>query len=173
MVYVANITALDFNRRRKLPCTDQLQALLTDRHDPSALVMVSIELEQRLVDEDEAGTLADYFAINGTHRSGIPALLEAVHNGLKAIHYYTAAEDEVKCQLLRRGATVIEAAAKKNALIARSFIRADVITFEDFLLYGGDRLQLSMDGRVHAEGRRYVVNDGDMLEFLHHPIEPF
>jgi hypothetical protein len=176
MVYVANITALDYNRRerRVSPVIDELTDFLRDRRDPSAVVPLSIDFEQRLCDAERDHQLEEYLTINGTHTSGLPTLLEQVYSSLKAIHYYTVSEEVVQSWVLRRGMSVVDAASKKDVNIARYFIRADVIPYDEYTAYDGDRLKLQMDGKVAAEGRRYVVNDGDILEYLHHPYpSPF
>lgn len=176
MVYAANISALDYNRRERriTPSIDSLQSFLRERRDPSIVVPISIEFEQRLFDAEQEGQLEDYLAINGSHTSGIPILIQMVFNTLRAIHYYTVGEDLIQCWTLRRGMSVVDAAAMKDVNISRFFIRADVIPYDEYTIYDGDRLRLQMDGKITAEGRRYVVNDGDILEYLHHPYpSPF
>lgn len=177
MVYVTNMTDLDYNRRERriFPIFDTITTYLRERRDPSCVVPLSIAFEQRLFDVDQQeGQLAEYLAINGTHKSGLPNLLENVYATLKVIHYYTVNEDVIQCWVLRRGMSIVDAAAKKDVNIARYFIRGDVIPYDEYTTYEGDRLKLQMDGKIAAEGRRYVVNDGDILEYLHHPYpSPF
>lgn len=49
-------------------------------------------------------------------------------------------------------------------------MRAEIISFEEYHMFKGDRLKLNMDGKIHMEGRKYIVNDGDILDFFHHPF---
>ncbi len=49
-------------------------------------------------------------------------------------------------------------------------MRSEVISFEDYTAFKGDRLKLSMEGKVKVEGRKYIVNDGDLVEYFHHPF---
>ncbi len=50
----------------------------------------------------------------------------------------------------------------------RNLIRADVISFEDYAYHEGDLLQIRMNGKLKSETRKYVVNDGDVVEFFYH-----
>ncbi len=52
----------------------------------------------------------------------------------------------------------------------RNFMRVETIAFEEFLIFKGDRLKLNMDGKIRVEGRKYIVNDGDILDFFHRPF---
>lgn len=55
-------------------------------------------------------------------------------------------------------------------LTYRSFIRADVIAYEDYAANGGDKLRIRMAGKLKSETRKYVVNDGDIVEFFSHEV---
>jgi ribosome-binding ATPase YchF (GTP1/OBG family) len=55
-------------------------------------------------------------------------------------------------------------------MCCRNFVRVEVISYEHYHLYNGDRLKLKMDGLIRVEGRRYVINDGDILDFYFNPI---
>ncbi|RYG66588.1 DUF933 domain-containing protein [archaeon] len=52
--------------------------------------------------------------------------------------------------------------------VCRNFIRADVVSFEDFQALGGDRIKLAIEGKVRAQGRKYIVNDGEIVDFVFH-----
>ena len=62
------------------------------------------------------------------------------------------------------GTSAIDAAAKIHTDFARGFIRAETIAFEDFIAFGGEKGAREA-GRLRLEGRDYVVNDGDILNF--------
>jgi ribosome-binding ATPase len=173
MVYIANITELDYLRKSQLACVEELRAYLQTRNDESEFLELSLAFEQKLYDLEKQGLLTEYFALHGDHLSAIPTLYDKIYTGLRILHYYSITNEEVKKWALRKGNTVVDAASRKDMNIAQYFIRAEVIAFDDFQAYEADTLKLNMDGRIKTEGRRYVVNDGDILDYLHHPFAPY
>lgn len=167
-VYLANITAIDYNRQRVIPCIEEIKQYLQSRHDHSEVVSLSIELEKRLLDVEAEGTLSQYTGLHSRHQSAIPRILDSIYNTINICHFYTIKPELIQCFILRRGNTVTDAAARTDIHIARNLIKAEVTSYEDFLAYEADYLKLEMDGKIHSEGRRYVVNDGDIIRYVYH-----
>jgi len=67
---------------------------------------------------------------------------------------------------LRKGATAIEAAARIHSDIAKHFIRAEVIAYDDYIACGGET-RARERGKLRLEGKDYVVQDGDIMHFRH------
>lgn len=168
VIYLANITAIDYNRQRSIPCIEEIRQYLRSRQDNSEVIPISVELEQRLLDVEAEGIRSQYDGLHSRHRSAIPRILDGIYNTINICHFYMITPELVRCYVLRRGNTVTEAAARTDIHIARNLIKAEVISFEDFLSYEADYLKLEMDGKIHSEGRRYVVNDGDILRYVYH-----
>ena len=79
--------------------------------------------------------------------------------------YFTAGEKEVRAWTVAVGATAPQAAAVIHTDFEKGFIRAQTIAFDDYVAHGGE--QGAKDaGRMRAEGKDYVVKDGDVLNFL-------
>jgi ribosome-binding ATPase YchF (GTP1/OBG family) len=79
--------------------------------------------------------------------------------------YFTAGVKEVRAWTVHVGATAPQAAAVIHTDFERGFIRAQTIAFDDFIRYGGE--QGAKDaGKMRAEGKEYIVKDGDVLHFL-------
>ena len=98
-------------------------------------------------------------------REGASALEEVVRrlsDELGLISFFTAGEKETRAWSLRRGRTALEAAETIHTDIARGFIRADVIRWED-LVETGSHLEAARRGLQRLEGKTYVVQDGDVL----------
>ncbi|HZP44801.1 MAG TPA: DUF933 domain-containing protein [Candidatus Binataceae bacterium] len=89
-------------------------------------------------------------------------LLQALFRYLGLITFYTAGEPEAHAWSLRRGATVLEAAGRIHSDIARGFIRAEVVSYEDFAALRSD-LKVKEAGKLRLEGRDYVMQDGDII----------
>jgi len=73
-------------------------------------------------------------------------------------------EDEVRAWSVQKGATAVEAAGKVHTDIARGFIRAETVAYDD-LVAAGDMKRAKAAGKVRQEGKGYVVKDGDVILF--------
>ena len=89
-------------------------------------------------------------------------LIGALYNHLGLITFYTAGEPEAHAWSLRRGESALEAAGVIHTDIARGFIRAEVVSYEDFAVHKSD-VKVKEAGKLRLEGRDYVMRDGDMI----------
>jgi GTP-binding protein YchF len=89
-------------------------------------------------------------------------LIAALYRRLGLITFYTAAEPEAHAWQLRSGATALEAADRIHSDIARGFIRAEVVNYEDFAALRSDA-RVKEAGKLRLEGRDYVMRDGDII----------
>jgi GTP-binding protein YchF len=89
-------------------------------------------------------------------------LIAALFRHLGLITFYTAGEPEAHAWPLRRGATALEAAGRIHSDIAHGFIRAEVVSFEDFAVLRSDA-KVKEAGKLRLEGRDYVMRDGDII----------
>jgi ribosome-binding ATPase len=89
-------------------------------------------------------------------------LISALYRSLGLITFYTAGEPEAHAWQLQSGASALEAADRIHSDIARGFIRAEVVSFEDFLVLGSDA-RVKEAGKLRLEGRDYVIRDGDII----------
>jgi hypothetical protein len=113
--------------------------------------------------EAELAELSDEEA--AAFREGESALAEVVRalaETLDLITFFTAGEKETRAWTLRRGATALDAAETIHTDIARGFIRAEVIRWDDLVAAGG-HTQAARAGKQRLEGKTYVVEDGDVL----------
>lgn len=97
---------------------------------------------------------------------GIDALIKAGYELLDLISFFTTGEDETRAWTINRGSTAAEAGAAIHTDFRDKFIRADVIHW-DTLLECGSWVKAREKGLVRSEGREYVVQDGDVMEFKH------
>ncbi len=89
-------------------------------------------------------------------------LVAALYRRLGLITFYTAGEPEAHAWQLRKGASALEAAQRIHSDIARGFIRAEVVSYEDFAQLRSDA-RVRQAGKLRLEGRDYVVRDGDII----------
>jgi GTP-binding protein YchF len=86
----------------------------------------------------------------------------ALYNHLGLITFYTAGEPEAHAWSLRRGESALDAAGVIHTDIARGFIRAEVVSYEDFAIHQSD-VKVKEAGKLRLEGRDYIMRDGDMI----------
>jgi ribosome-binding ATPase YchF (GTP1/OBG family) len=120
-----------------------------------------IEMEIARLPAEEA---ADFLQDLGVDVSARERVIGESYDLLGLISFLTVGEDEVRAWTIPKGVTAQEAAGKIHSDLARGFIRAEVISFEDFL-EAGSLAAARARGLLRLEGKTYVVRDGDIIEF--------
>jgi ribosome-binding ATPase len=100
----------------------------------------------------------------GIDVSGKDNLISASYKLLNLITFFTMGEDENKAWPLKKGSNAMEAAGKIHSDIQRGFIRAEVIKLDDLLEYKSEA-GIKKAGKLRSEGKTYIVEDGDIIEF--------
>lgn len=126
---------------------------------PLGALAARLELELADLTPDERETFrADY----GLEASARDVVLREAYEALDVITFYTVGEKEARAWTLRRGATAVEAAGKIHTDMAKGFVRAEVIHYDELMEHG--TVAAARDkGLYRLEGRDYVVKDGDTL----------
>ncbi len=94
----------------------------------------------------------------------LPALVKKAYAAGGRISFLTGGQKESRAWEIRRGATAVEAAEAIHSDIARGFIRAEVMAYEDLVKVGNVN-QAKNEGFLHQQGKDYIVCDGDIMEF--------
>jgi ribosome-binding ATPase len=135
------------------------------KKEGSSILTICAELEQELAqlpDEDANEILLQY----GLKQSSLDRLIKTSFELLGLITFLTTGEMETRAWTISSGTPAVEAAGKIHSDIQKGFIRAETLSFEDIVQYKG-RLPAKEAGKVRAEGKEYIVKDGDILLFLH------
>jgi hypothetical protein len=127
------------------------------------VVELSAELEAQLVDLDPPDA-AEYLAALGVEQAGVGELIRATYRLLGLVTFYTGNEKELRARPIAAGTTAVEAAEAVHTDIARGFIGAEVIA-ADRLLAEGSLQHARERGHLRLEGRDYVVQDADAVQF--------
>ncbi|WP_305824346.1 redox-regulated ATPase YchF [Massilia brevitalea] len=158
-MYVANVSDTGFTNN---PLLDQLTAFAAKQNAPIVAISAAIEAEiADLDDADKAAFLGDM----GMEEPGLDRLIRAAYKLLGLQTYFTAGVKEVRAWTVKVGATAPQAAGVIHTDFERGFIRAQTIGFDDYIAYKGES-GAKEAGKMRAEGKEYVVKDGDVLNFL-------
>ena len=124
-------------------------------------VCARIEEEVAELDDEEK---AEFLAELGIEQSGLDQLIQKAYTLLGLGTYFTAGEKEVRAWTFRLGMKAPQTAGIIHSDFERGFIRAETVSYNDLLAYGS--MQAAKEaGKVRLEGKDYVVQDGDVMEF--------
>ena len=140
-----------------------LRSAVATSHEPSQVVPFSAKIESELAELPESER-ADFLASLGLDSAGLDRLIRAGYELLGLQTYFTAGEQEVRAWTIHRGDTAPVAAGVIHSDFERGFIRAETVSYDDFVANGGWKGSREK-GVVRSEGKEYVVNDGDVLLF--------
>ena len=127
----------------------------------AVVVSAAIEAEIATLDSDDR---ASFLADLGLEETGLTRVIRAGYQLLGLITFFTAGPKEARAWTVPRGANAPEAAGAIHSDFERGFIRAETIAFDDFVACGGETGAKDA-GKMRAEGKEYVVQDGDVLLF--------
>jgi ribosome-binding ATPase len=122
---------------------------------------LSAEVESEIA-ELPAAEQPDYLSSLGLSEPARARFLRAVHALLHRISFFTVGEDEVRAWTIRQGDRAARAAGKIHTDLEKSFVRAEVMHFDDFIAAGSEH-RARETGKLRLEGKDYVVKDGDIL----------
>jgi ribosome-binding ATPase len=161
-MFVANVAEDGFKNN---PMLDRLTAYATAQNAPVVAISAKMEAEMaEMDDEDRAMFLAEL----GQDEPGLDRLIRAAYKLLGLQTYFTAGVKEVRAWTIHVGDTGPQAAGVIHTDFEKGYIRAQTIAFDDFISFKGE--QGAKDaGKMRAEGKDYVVKDGDVMNFLFSP----
>ncbi len=127
------------------------------------LIKVYAKAEAELIDLDGKEKL-EYLDMLGLKEPTLDVIIKKGYELLNLFSYFTAGPKEVRAWSIKRGSKAPHAAGKIHSDFEKGFIKAEVIGFSDYILCGGQ--QTARDkGKLKVEGKEYLVQDGDVIEF--------
>ncbi len=136
---------------------------LSDKEE-SKNIKISAQVEAELIALGESERI-DYLHGIGVEEGGLQSLIKASYDLLGLMTYFTTGEKETKAWTINSGMTAPQAAGVIHTDFERGFIRAQTIHYQK-LLEAGSLLEAKNKGLIRSEGKEYVVNEGDVMEFL-------
>ncbi|MDR1423134.1 MAG: redox-regulated ATPase YchF [Azoarcus sp.] len=159
VLYAANVTEDGFTANPYLDAVQKHAAA-----EGSELVALCAAIEAEIADLEEADK-KDFLATMGLEEPGLDRLIRAGYKLLGLQTYFTAGPKEVRAWTIHIGDTAPQAAGVIHTDFERGFIRAQTIAYEDYIQYKGEN-GAKEAGKMRAEGKDYVVKDGDVMNFL-------
>jgi hypothetical protein len=133
------------------------------QHATAVSLQGKIEMEiAQLPPEEAAVFLAEYGIAEPTRQR----LIRETYRLLGLLSFFTVGEDEVRAWTLHTGETAVDAAAAVHTDLARGFIRAETVHYDDLVAAGG-LAQARTQAKLRLEGKEYVVRDGDVINIRH------
>ena len=129
----------------------------------SSVIRVYAKAEGELIDLEE-GDKKEYLALLGQSE---PALNKIIRKGFEMLNlfsYFTAGPKEVRAWAIQKGSSAPEAAGKIHTDFQKGFIKAEIISYEDYIKYEGEAAAKE-NGKLRLEGKEYIVQDGDVIHF--------
>ena len=159
MLYVANV-----GENALLKGNEHTRALEAyAKHTGAAAIRLCAKVEAELA-ELSPGDRGPFLAHLGLDAPGLDLLIRAAYDLLGLITFLTAGPKEVRAWTIRRGTLAPQAAGTIHSDFERTFIRAEVIAFDDYVASGGETGARAA-GKMRLEGREYEVRDGDVVHF--------
>lgn len=157
-MYIANVSEDGFENNPYLDAVREYAA------EENAIVLpLCNKIEAEISQLDEADK-ADFLEAMDMEEAGLDQVIRLGYKLLDMQTYFTAGVKEVRAWTVKVGATAPEAAGVIHTDFERGFIRAEVIAYEDFVEYGGEK-GAAAAGKSRLEGKTYIVQDGDVMHF--------
>jgi ribosome-binding ATPase len=158
-MFVANVAEDGFKNN---PMLDRLTAYATAQNAPVVAISAKMEAEMAEMDDEDRKMFLEEL---GQEEPGLDRLIRAAYKLLGLQTYFTAGVKEVRAWTIHIGDTGPQAAGVIHTDFEKGYIRAQTIAFDDFIGFKGE--QGAKDaGKMRAEGKDYVVKDGDVMNFL-------
>lgn len=161
VIYVANVKEEDLKNLEENK--NILKVKEFAKKENSSVIVICAKLEQEIASLEEKEA-KEFLKEVGLQESGLNQLIRAAFKLLNLISFITTGEIETKAWTIQKGTTAKKAAGKIHTDIEKGFIRAEVITFEDYVKYKS-RAAARENGKARSEGKDYIVEDGDVILF--------
>ncbi len=159
VLYVANVDEKELGERHAGVRT--VEEIAREQGGRAVVLSGKIESEIAGLPENDA---AEFRAELGIERSGLDELAAAAYDLLGLMTFLTAGEKEARAWPIARGTRAAQAAGTIHSDLERGFIRAEIVSFDDYVEYETMEA-LRAAGRVRSEGRDYVMQEGDVVNF--------
>ena len=159
VLYVANVSEAGFENNSHLTSIKDFAEV-----ENSEVVAICAEIEAQISKLD-IQEKQEYLSEMGQNESGLDKLIKAGYKLLGLQTYFTAGPEEVRAWTINIGDSAPRAAGKIHGDFEKGFIRAETISYDEFIKNGGEKGSKEV-GKLRSEGKEYIVQEGDILHFL-------
>lgn len=163
IIYVANVADDEVYDADNNPYVQQVREIAASEGAEVVVICAEIEAEVAELDDEERTMFLEEL---GIEESGLDKLIKASYSLLNLISFLTAGEDECRAWTIKRGTKAPGAAGKIHTDFEKGFIRAETISYDKLMEVGGSLAAAKEKGFIRSEGKEYVMNDGDVVNFL-------
>ncbi|MCK4934000.1 MAG: redox-regulated ATPase YchF [Simkaniaceae bacterium] len=160
VIYLANVSENTFTNNPYLDLVKEYAS-----RDGSIVIPICARLEEELAQLPVEEAI-EYLSTLGLNETGLARLIKTSFETLNLITYITTGEIETRAWTITKGTNAREAAGKIHSDIEKGFIRAEAVSFKDMVKYKS-RAAAKEAGVAKAEGKEYIVKDGDVILFFH------
>ena len=162
VIYTCNISENDISKNEdEIEYVKMVKEYAKKEESKSLVICAKIEQELSELEDDEKQMFLEDL---GLKQSGLERIIKVGYETLGEISFLTAGEKEVRAWTIVKGTKAPGAAGKIHSDFEKGFIRAEVVSYDNFMTYGGYN-QAKEAGKVRSEGKEYVVQDGDIMLF--------
>ena len=160
IIYATNLSENNFSKGNEL--SHQVETFAIG--EETECIKISAQVESELIDL-EPEDKKDYLLGLGVEEGGLKSLIKATYKLLGLKTYFTTGEKETKAWTIKDGMTAPQAAGVIHTDFEKGFIRAQTISYQK-LIEAGSLVNAKNKGLLRSEGKEYIVNEGDVMEFL-------
>ncbi|OHW63047.1 ribosome-binding ATPase YchF [Andreesenia angusta] len=161
ILYVTNVSEEDVVEGNENSFVQKVMEYASEEGSEVVVISAQIEAEVSELDPEEK---KEFLGDLGLSESGLDKLIKASYKLLGLMSYLTAGPKEVRAWTIKIGSKAPEAAGKIHSDMEKGFIRAEVVAFDALMEHGG-YTKAKEKGLVRLEGKEYVMNDGDVVNF--------
>jgi len=132
--------------------------------EDAEVILISAGIEAEIIELDSYEEKMEFVAEMGLDEPGVNRVIRSAYKLLDLVTYFTAGEKEVRAWTITRHTKAPQAAAVIHTDFEKGFIRAEVISYNDFTNFGSEQA-VKEAGKLSIEGKEYVVQDGDVMHF--------
>ncbi len=159
VIYVANVSENEIEGNKHSDIVKEIA-----KEEDAPVIVLSSKIEEEISKLESENEKKEFMEMLGLKESGLDKLIKTGYSMLGLITFFTAGEKEVRGWTIKKGTTAKEAAGVIHSDIERGFIRAEIISYEDYIASGGEK-EAKEKGLMRLEGKDYIMQDGDVVYF--------
>ncbi len=161
VIYVCNVDDASANSGNKY--VEAVKEAV--RSENSEVLIIAGQLEAEIAELDSEEDRKEFLADAGLVEPGVNKLIRSAYKILNLQSFFTTGPKETRAWTIKKGMIARQAAGAIHSDLERGFIRAEVIKYDDFISLGSEQA-VKDAGKLHVEGKNYIVREGDMLHIL-------